>query len=249
VTRSIGRTNRLVRLAAATAALVSLGLASACSAGQLAETSRIVPAVPGGSTTVSVPNAQDPNSQILIQDATIVYSSKGYSPGDSAPLSMRVFNQTDSAITLAPGSVTLQSPQSGGKTTEVGKLTWASGAGASPAPAASDLASAPASAAPSDSASPSAAPSASASVPSAPPLTIPSGGFVILDPQQEQYLAITDLAQPTILTSPTLTSGSVVNVGLTFTANGQAYSATVPATFAPPATAPSRQAASPASTS
>ncbi|HEY2793167.1 MAG TPA: hypothetical protein VGJ28_12450, partial [Micromonosporaceae bacterium] len=86
MTRSIGRTNRLVRLAAATAALVSLALASGCSAGQLAATSRTVPAVPGGSGTVSVPNAHDPNSQILVQDATIVYASQGYKPGDTAPL-------------------------------------------------------------------------------------------------------------------------------------------------------------------
>jgi hypothetical protein len=241
VTRSIGRTYRLVRLAAAAAALVSLGLASGCSAGQIAETSRIVPAVPGGSATVPVPNPRNPDSQILVQDATIVYSASGYTQGQSAPLAMRVFNQTDSPITLTPGAVSLQSPQAGAPMTKVGTLAWATGGSASAAPAAAATASA--SAVPSD----SAAPSASAT-PAAAPLTIPAGSFVILDPSQKQYLAITDLAAPAVLSAPTLTSGSVANVELDFVYNNQPYSLKVPAVFAPPATAPSRAAASPAST-
>jgi hypothetical protein len=238
VTRSIGHTYRLVRLAAAAAALVSVGLASACGAGQLAATSRIVPAVPGGGVAVAVPNPpnpQNPDSQVQVEDAVVVYSSNGYPMGGTAPLAMRVFNQTDSPITIAPGSVQLLSTQPGTARTNAGTLTWAVAAstqsvapsGPASAPAPSGSASAPA----------SAAPSATAAAAAAPPLTIAPGSFVILDPSQSQYLVVTGLTS-------LVTSGNVLQAELTAVYKNQPYSLAFPVTFAPPSSSPPRVPAS-----
>jgi hypothetical protein len=257
VTRSIGRRHRIVSLAAAAAALLTVGLASGCGAGQLAATSRIVAAVPGGSAVVSVHNPVDPNSEIQVQNATIVFSAAGYAVGSTAPLMLTVFNQTDAPITVAPGTAQLQSnlgvnhPQM----TDAGSLTWVTaGTGASGAPTPSDstspsaLASPSGLPSPSGSVSPSVSPSGSVSpsalpspsAPATPPLTIASAGFVTLDPSQPQYLAITGLTRA-------ISSGDVVNITLTFVYKNQPYSTTIAATFAPPLSAPSRAPVSPGS--
>jgi hypothetical protein len=236
VTRSIGRRQRIGRLAAAGAALVALGLASGCSAGQLAETSRIVPAVPGGSVSVPVPDPSNPNSSILVQNATVAYAPAGYQAGSAAPLVMRIFNQTLKPITVTPGEVSLQS-NTGGAATPLGTLTWTSptmlpllGAVPSAAPSDSGAPSANPSSGPSDAPSgaptdtPSSAPSAPAS---APAVQVAPAGITILDPSQSQFLVITDLKQK-------LMPGDVVNVTLMFDDGGRQFSGTVGAAFVPP---------------
>ncbi len=254
MTRSIGRTYRVVRLAAAGVAVAAVAFTGACSAGQLAETSRIVAAVPGGSATVSVPDANNPTSEIIIQNATVVYNNTtGYAAGGVAPLSMRVFNQTQHPITVAPGSAETQPPTGTTKAASAGTLSWVTAASlaaaASPSPSVatspsanpSDSASPPSSSpSSSQSASPSDTPSPAGSASSATgsglqPITIPAGGFAIVAPTVTQYLAITGLTSA-------IAPGDVVNVTLNFVdmTTKQPYTATVAATVAPPTDAVSR---------
>jgi len=241
VTRSIGRTHRLIRLAAAGAALVTVALASGCGAGQLAQTSQIVAAVPGGSATAPVPNPANPTSEILVQNATIAFNgAAGYKVGDTAPLSIFVFNQTQDKLTVVPGSAVLQSPTTGKDAGSAGKLAWTGSAvpsapptvAPSATPIVSPSKSGAASGAPSESPSESPSPTVAPSVPPAPPLTVQPAGSAALIPGSTQYLAITNLTQA-------IGPGDVVNVTLNFISGGKTYSVTVGATVAPPTQAPS----------
>jgi hypothetical protein len=105
VARSIGRTYRVFRLAAIGAALATVALTGACSAGQEAATSQVVAAVPGGFATAT-PDPTQPLQVVLVQNAEIVYhGTDGYAAGGTAPLTMRIFNQTKNPVTIAPGDV------------------------------------------------------------------------------------------------------------------------------------------------
>jgi hypothetical protein len=230
VTRSIGRTYRISRLAVAAAAVLAVGLTSGCGAGHLAETSEVVAAVPGGSTSVPFVTADSPNGSVKVQNATIDFKVGGYAAGSNAPLTMRIINQTNGTITVRPGVAKLQSPTgtagpNNGAT--VGTVKWVTPATLAAEAAASAAPSAPASPAPSASAStpgkapstnPSApaspSPSPSATTPPAPAdLKIGPSSIAILTSGGEQYLRITKLAFP-------LTPGDIVVLSFTFTEVG-----------------------------
>lgn len=248
MTRSIGRRHRIGMLAALGVAVAAISLVSGCSAGQIAETALIVPAVPGGSATVKFNTPANPNAAVLIANGLVVASANGYKAGTDAPLQLRIINQTPGVITVTPGTVTLQAPtaRAGASEAVIGTLAWVSSAVPVVAPSPSTPpASAPPSVSPSGSPSNSAsgAPSSSPSESPAPPpapalkdLKIQPGaaGLLILTPAAAQFLAITNLTQP-------LKPGDIVNVTLTFTdASGQSKSGTVAMPIAPPATAASR---------
>ncbi len=243
--RSIG-TYRLVRLAAIGAALATVALVGGCSAGQEAATSQIVTAVPGGFATAT-PDPSVPLGIVLIENAEIVYKAPaGYPAGGTAPLSMRIFNQTKYEVTVTPGDVnTIDS--NGNPGSSAGKLSWISTAPVPtppPAPAPSLTPSPSGSVSPSTSGSPSGAPASPTEAPTptvAPiaPIKIPANGFAILTPAQEQYLAITALGAP-------LMPGTNVALSLTFTtSNGKSTTQSVYATFAAPSSPAPRASLAP----
>ncbi|GIH21125.1 hypothetical protein [Rugosimonospora africana] len=97
MTRSHRR--RLVAPAVAAALALPTGLLAACSAGQLAETSKITAAVPGAYSTVQA--GDRPDETIQVANATVDYNGpKGYAIGDDAPLSIWIFDNTHEDITL-----------------------------------------------------------------------------------------------------------------------------------------------------
>jgi hypothetical protein len=249
VARSIGRTHRLVRFAAIGAALATVALAGGCSAGQLAATSQVVPAVPGGFATAT-PDPANPLSVVLVQNATIIYNGPlGYPAGGTAPVSLTIFNQTKFPLTVAPGGVAFKNPND---VANSGTLKWISAAAAAapspspspspstsptPAPKTSPSTSPSDSASPGDSGSPSAAPTPT-EAPTLPPITIAPAGYANLSPAQEQYFGITDLAAR-------LTPGTIAYVTLAFTDNGKLFTATVATTFASPTSPAARESESP----
>jgi hypothetical protein len=82
---------------------MATALLAACSAGQLAATSQIVPAIPGAQTAapVGTPSAGTMPQTIGISNATLDYPGPdGYQVGDNAPISLWIFNNTTSDITL-----------------------------------------------------------------------------------------------------------------------------------------------------
>jgi hypothetical protein len=236
VARSIGRTYRVVRLAAAGAALAAVAFTSGCGAGQQAATSEVVAAVPGGFATAT-PDASVPLGIVLVENAEIVYNgTAGYAAGDTAPLAMRVFNQTSNPVTITPGDVSFIDSHDH-KAGSAGDLSWvtkaSAAAAATPAPLPSP------SAAPSDSASPSdTASPAPTQAPAIPPITIAPGSFVILAPSESQWLAITGLKAP-------LKPGTMVAFTLQAESNGSTVPLNVTATFAVPQEAATRAAVEP----
>ena len=232
MTRSMGRRHALVRLAAAGAALAGMTLLSACSAGQLAETSRIVPAVPGGGATVEATSPNSPNGAIMVQNASIPFKSGGYQPGEIAPISMWVTNNTNEQVTLSPstGPALLRDSQ-GVANIALGSLSWQAGTGVSTAPNATPV---PGAVVPGATASPAAAPPA----PTFGPLTIGPNETIQVTPDEAQFLGIT-LQQA-------LSAGNVTQIGLTFQGTSQQFSATVVVPVAPPLSAQPRVSATPA---
>ncbi len=185
--RSIGRTYRLVRLAAIGAALATVALAGGCSAGQEAATSEVVAAVPGGFATAT-PDASLPLQVVLVENVEIAFKdTAGYPAGGTAPLAMHIFNQTKYPITVAPGDVIVPTGGRQGRRDRRNALlglhrgarsgrvavTVAVGLGCSVRSTRRTGAS--------PSATVSAAPTPAA-VPTIPPIIIPAGGFVILAP-------------------------------------------------------------------
>jgi hypothetical protein len=228
-------------LAASGVALVAVGLVSGCSAGQLAATAEIVPAVPGGSVLVNFHDPANPNSAVLVQNAVIAPSVGGYKVGSDAPLQLRIINQTPGVITVTPDSATLQAPVGGtvGNDKPVGTLTWASSKTPVEAPSPSPSLSPSGQPSGSPSGSPSGAPSETPTPPAAPALkdlTIQPGpaGLLILTPGSDQFLTISNLTQP-------LRPGDIVNLTLKFTdAAGETQSGTVAMPIGPPSTAVTR---------
>lgn len=252
MTRSTGRTQRARRYAAASAGIVAViasSLLAGCSAGQIAETSKIVAAVPGGSTTIPVPVADNPDSSVKIQNALIAYAGPaGYQAGETAPLELRIINQTIHSITvtLPATGVTLQGTNGVDGTTPIGTPIFTG-----PAAVAAQASASPAAA---PSATPSGTPSPGAS-PSGPPVPSPSatgsaapaapasvdgirvapGGIAILVPGGNLYAAITKLTQQ-------IAPGNVVNVSFNVTdeVTKLQYPAIVGVTFAPSTATASR---------
>jgi hypothetical protein len=86
---------RLVAATALLTAMAALATVSACSAGINTQTSNQVPAVSGANADGG------PDGKIALRDLVVVYNaSAGYPRGGSAPLSVRVFNDGQTAIRL-----------------------------------------------------------------------------------------------------------------------------------------------------
>ncbi len=188
------RPSALLTLAVAAA----IGLLAGCSAGQSAQTAAIVAAVPGV-------NADSPDKLISLRDVLVIYKAHGYAKGESAPLSVRVFNNdTAKPVTLI------------GVTSDKGKVVLLSGAPSSgPAPATTSRApSASTSATPSTSSSASAAPADAARIsvrtkPASYSLLVPGTGA-------GQYLAVSGLLD-TLLPGQSLKLTFAFDSGTTIT--------------------------------
>jgi hypothetical protein len=256
----VTRSNRRPLLAGAVAASAALatGLLAACSAGQVAQTAGIEPAVPGVS-------AQTVGYPVYVRNAVVDYSEpKGYRSGAKAPLALWIFNNSHQPVSLVsvtaaqgnqPAQVVLSTGSSTASSASPGSSPACSvptspsavpaptaTASASPSASASSSASKAASpsgskpsgsASASASASPSASPSPSAAGATTIKVTIPAGGCVELSKRAAQYLQAVDL--PNAL-------GNADSLAVTFgftTADGQTLSTGAPLSLpvAPPASA------------
>ena len=199
MTRSTAGRHRIARLAAVAgglAAIVAAGALAGCGAGQVAATSIITSAVPGGSATVPVPNPGNPASAVYFTNVFIVPSGPGsYKVGSSAPLSVSIANQTVETVHVMPGRVFLINQTSGAVGEQIGTVGWSGGA--TPVTSPSE---APSSAPGSGSPPPTAAPTPSApAAPDTHAVTLDPAGAVWLRPQDNApntpYLQIENLTQ------------------------------------------------------
>lgn len=238
MTRSVAGRHRTGRLATASvgiAAVAATLVLSGCSAGQVAETSQIVSAVPGGSARIVVPNPTDANSAILVQNVTVAYNGPtGYAAGQNAPIAMRIINQTESPIRVTPGDAALVNDTRRGGTsatptetptggtgsvgTPLGSLAW--GGGGAPLIAGSASPARPASPGP--------------TAPGAFELVIPAGSIAILapgTPGSPRYMQISNLSQA-------VSPGDTVALNITFNVLGGPgagdFAASLTAPIAPP---------------
>jgi hypothetical protein len=211
VTRSIAGRQRHARLVAASAgiiAVIAAGALAGCGAGQIAETSTIVSAVPGGSASVAVPTKNNPNGALLITNVTVDYNDvNGYAAGATAPLSMWIINQSTDPLTVTAGDAQLVDPTKATTLTALGSMSLSGGtpvveavqgvAGnpSTPPPAPPAPPSSPASTAPS-SPSGSGAPSTAPAAPAAASVTVQPGTMMVLSTSagsDVQHLVVTDL--------------------------------------------------------
>jgi hypothetical protein len=212
VTRSIAGGQRRARLVAASAgivAVVAAGALAGCGAGQIAETSKIVSAVPGGSTSIAVPTEGNPNGALLIKNVTIDYNDvNGYAAGSTAPLSMWIINQSTDPLIVTAGDAQLVDPTKATTLTPIGSMSLSGGSpdvqavqgvagNASSAPAAPSASAAPSeSTAPSGGPSESGAPSISPAPSAAASITVQPGTMMALSTSAGsgvQHLEVTDL--------------------------------------------------------
>ncbi|MET7396416.1 hypothetical protein ABZS66_23340 [Dactylosporangium sp. NPDC005572] len=217
----LARRRTVLGAALLASAALSVGLLSACGAGQITGTDTQVAAVPG----VAVNSA---DGLIAVRDAMIVYAD-GYKAGSTVPLSVRIFNNATQPVKLTGVSV-----GTGGTVVLVGA---AQAAAAAPSPTPTNTSPSPSlstsrkpSGSPSNVASANAAPSTTAPSPAQAPagatdinIAIPVAGFVALSPDTKTYLAISKLTDA-------LEAGAAqANVVLTFTyADGKTTTATLP---------------------
>jgi len=242
----VTRSNRRPLLAGAVAASAALatGLLAACSAGQVAQTAGIEPAVPGVS-------GQTAGYPVYVRNALLEYSEpKGYPSGAKVPMALWIFNNSHEPVTLvsvtaAQGDRPVQVVLSSGSSV----APSASNAPAcsvpvsaspvpspttttpSASPSASGSAKPSGSASASASASPSASPSPSAAGATTIKVSIPAGGCVELSKRATQYLQAVDLPGALGNADPL-----AVTFGFT-TAGGQSLSTGTPLNLpvAPPA--------------
>jgi hypothetical protein len=246
------RSARVAALLVAPAAAVAL--LSGCGVGQISQTDKMVPAVPGVEVT-------SPSSQAWLLNMQIKYNNpNGYPEGSTAPLVVYISNNSpDKPLVLRgvtatdkAGGTSLGTVVISGGAADIGINPGGAGSAGVPSATASATAIPSASATPAASAStpaagasgsPAAGASPSPSSPSPTPsatgnatinLTIPPKGYARLSPDNGAYLAIAGLQSP-------ITAGS--STWLTFTFDGeQPLSASVP--FGIPLTPAPRQAPS-----
>jgi hypothetical protein len=131
VTRSIAGRQRHARLVAVSAGIVAVVAAAAlagCGAGQIAETSTIVAAVPGGMASIAVPTEDNPNGALLINNVTIDYNDiTGYPAGATAPLSMWIINQSTEPVVVTAGGAALVDPTKATTLTPLGSMSLSGG--------------------------------------------------------------------------------------------------------------------------
>lgn len=211
-------TRSITKLLAGGAAAAALAL-TGCSAGMNSQTADQVAAVPGFSLTVPGPDG----GSVALRDAMLAYAGpKGYAQGATAPLQLRIFNDTEQPITLDKFE---SNDAASVKLASAADLKPSpSPAAESPSPAASK--SPKATGSPSPGAETSPEPAASPSPAAAPPakLTIPPAGYLELTPGSGQFLALTGLKKP-------VANGEGVHLKLTFS-NGVVLE-TLPRTVVP----------------
>lgn len=208
MTRSIAGRQRHARLVAASAgiiAMISAGALAGCGAGQIAETSMIVSAVPGGSASVAVPTKNNPNGALLIKNVTVDYNGVGgYAAGATAPLSMWIINQSTDPVSVTAGEAQLVDPTKATTLTPLGSMSLSGGrvqveaipgvAGNPSTPPAAPTSS-PASTAPSGPSEPG-APGTAPAAPAAASVTVQPGTMMVLTTSagsDVQHLEVTDL--------------------------------------------------------
>ena len=208
MTRSIAGRQRHARLVSASAgiiAVIAAGALAGCGAGQIAETSTIVSAVPGGSTSVAVPTEDNPNGALLIKNVTVDYNDvNGYAAGATAPLSMWIINQSTDPLTVTGGDAKLVDPTKATTLTPLGSMSLSSGTpvvqavqgvAGNPSTPPAVPPSSPASTAPS-SPSGSGAPSPAPATPAAASVTIQPGTMMVLSTSagsNVQHFEVADL--------------------------------------------------------
>ncbi len=185
---------------AAAAALALTG----CSAGMNSQTADQVAAVPGFSWTVPGPNG----GNVALRDAMIAYGgATGYAQGATAPLQLRIFNDTEQPITLDKFE---SNDAAGVKLASAADLKASpSPAAESPSPAASKSPKAAGSPSPDAEASPQAEASPSPATAAPAKLTIAPAGYLELTPGSGQFLALTGLKKAVV-------NGQGVHLKLTF---------------------------------
>jgi hypothetical protein len=238
----VTRSNRRLPAVAALGAALAVGLLGACSAGQIAQTSQIVSAVPGAQGTVEVAG---PTQAIALRNVTLDYpGAGGYQKGATAPLAVWIVNGTESTVTLSKvtsdaGPVTISSGGNSGSpcstprslppvapselpTSRVPSTGQASPSASGQSPSTQSPSTQSSSTqSPSAPASPAASPSPSGAGSADIRVTIPAGGCVELDRHSAQFLQIARLADK-------VDNGSAVPVEFTFTDQaGQPHSTTL----------------------
>lgn len=156
------------RLAAAALAVAALAFVAGCSAGRITQTDTTVAAIPGADLEVEAPGGR-----ILVRNAHVVYpGTEGYPRGGSAPLELRIFNDTQEPVRLVA------------VTSSRGQVVLARGGSASPSPTAT--AGTPA---------PTGSPTSQTPTGTSINIEIPAFGFVTLAPDADQHLQIVGLTE------------------------------------------------------
>lgn len=197
--RSSRRSARFVAGSVLLVGAAALTLVSACSAGQLAQTSEMVPSVPGVNANAG------PNGEIALRDLLIAYNGQqGYPQGGDAPLVARIFNDGARPVKL----VRVTADETARAVVLVG---GAPGVAATQTAAATASTAASPSAAPSPGGSPSPSPAAAAPTPITQAISIDIApySYRLLVPGQGEYLMLRGLTRP-------LGPGSSVPVTFTF---------------------------------
>ncbi|GAA1754316.1 hypothetical protein [Luedemannella helvata] len=206
---------RRIRIVAGSALVAGLLASSACSAGQVTQTSRQVAPVPGINATVGPAGGA---ASIFVRSLVVVYNGpQGYKAGADVPLSVRLFNQTNEPVYLT--GVTAEGAQA---------VLLAGGPKGTPSPTP------PAENEPADvTASPTATPSPTAVPPAGEAnfrVRVPAAGYVELVPGQDQHLILSKFTQPDAQDSPAgnaFVPGESVKTTFTFS-DGATLTALVP---------------------
>jgi len=220
VTRSIRETRSVRGTRRAAAALLAGATATAlllsgCGTGQIAETAIKAPTVPG----VDVNGA---DGAIQLRNLLVPYKDPaGYPAGESAPISVAIYNTTLQPITVHV--TTAPSADPAGQETVVAGRSVVIGASASPRASASPDGVARTTD-PSPDASPSPTP-AQAERPAA--ITVPASGFVVLNEQSAQPLRVVGLDRA-------LAPGKALSLIFTYEHNGKRQELRVNAPVPPP---------------
>ncbi|MGW5670895.1 hypothetical protein [Micromonospora sp. NPDC003776] len=208
MTRSIRGSRRGAALLLAGTAAASL-LLSGCGAGQVAETSVKIPSVQGI-------NVQTSDNLYKVRGLYVQYpGSEGYPAGGNAPLSVVLYNDSKSPVTVTVTTDSAREIVLSGAAQSGGPSVAPTGSPTEPAtasPTASDPSASPSQSlgtSESPSASPSASPSESAPAGQPARIDIPANGYVTLSGNGGQVLQLVGL-------NDKLTSGQQVNLTFDF---------------------------------
>ena len=190
----------LTAAALAGVAVAAAAALSACGTGQVNQTAYMQPTVAGVNETFNVIDKDDQSAgSISLRNMLVTYDgSAGYKAGANAPLQVGIFNDTAGELKVtvtAPGAAKTVTFKTGTPTEEPPAEPTESPS-AEPAESASAKPSGSAKPRKSAKPSPSAAPTEAPQPPSGPAtLTIPSGQFVMLSPDEGKFLLLQGLTK------------------------------------------------------